>query len=369
MRNRLIDGRRISRRRSLLYGGATVAAAALLGFGAGEVALRAQRGRIEGSDALDRGLTEYDARLGWALAANWRGRHRHFDFDVGYTTNARAFRGPIEAASEPAALWLGDSFAFGLGVDDGATFIDRLDAARAGGLRHANLAVPGYSTDQQVLLLERRLSAFDARFIGLVVYLGNDLIDNGLAYPLQAATAKPYFELREGELVLRNSPAPRAPKPETERARGFGPRLFEMAEVAPRPLDRALLSIEAARWLDLERPVPPHDLEARLSPAMAPSVALFAALLRRLRQAGKPVAVVLVASRRHLLAPGSWSGRYQELARRALRDGGLGVPVVDLAEDFRSAASADRLHHPHEGHLTVGGHEAAAALIARGVMT
>jgi hypothetical protein len=75
--------------------------------------------------------------------------------------------------------------------------------------------------------------------------------------------------------------------------------------------------------------------------------------------------VALLGSRRHLLAPGSWSARYQELVRRRLREAGLGVPVIDLAEAFRGAASAKRLHHTHDGHLTARGHEAAAALIGR----
>ena len=356
----------LSRRRALAFGAATVATAALLGFGAGEAALRLQRRRIEGSDRLDRGLMEYDERLGWALTANWRGRHRHYDFDVAYSINERGFRGPAAAAGEPAALWLGDSFAFGLGANDGETFVDRLDAAREGGLRHINLAVPGYSTDQQLLLLERRLSSFDARFIGLAVYLGNDLIDNSLGYAMQAATAKPYFELRDGALVLRNTPAPRAPKPPWEQERGFGARLFEMAGAAPDRLDRALLSIETARWLGLERPAPPDDLEARLAPQIAPSIALFEALLRRMRQSGKPLAVVLLASRRHLAAPASWAARYQELARRALLEAGLEAPVLDLAAAFRAAPAAARLHFPQDGHLTPPGHEAAAALIAAG---
>src|SRR5690606_31285854 len=116
-------------------------------FGAGEAGLRFVRRRIETSDRLDRGLTLYDPNLGWALAPGWRGRHRHHDYDVGYSTNALAFRGAAEAARAPAALWLGDSFTFGFGVDDGETFVDRLDAAHAGGLRHVNLGVPGYSTD------------------------------------------------------------------------------------------------------------------------------------------------------------------------------------------------------------------------------
>lgn len=357
-------GPALSRRRALAYGAATVGAATLLGFGAGEAGLRILRGHIEGGDRLDRGLTTYDPRLGWVLSPSWRGRHRRYEYDVGYATNALAFRGPEAAAREPAALWLGDSFTFGFGVNDGETFVDRLDAARAGGLRHVNLGVPGYSTDQEALLLERRLSTFDARFVGVVVYLGNDLIDNALAFPMQADTAKPYFVLRaDGALAF--NPAPAARKPPAEQGRSFGVRLFEMAGVAPGPLDRLLTSIETARWLDLERPAPPDDLEARIAPALDGQLALFAALVRRMVGLGRPLAVVLVASRRHLTAPESWAGRYQEAGRRRLRDLDLGAPIIDLAEGFRELPGASGLHYPYDGHFTAAGHAAAAEMIVR----
>ena len=359
----MIDAPPPKRRRALIFGAATVALASGVGLAAGETVMRALRGRIEGSDRLDRGLTAYDPELGWSLTPNWRGRHRHHDYDVGYATNALAFRGPEEAAREPCALWLGDSFTFGFGVDDGLTFVDRLDAARAGGLRHVNLGTPGYSTDQEILLLEKRIAEFDARFIGLAAYLGNDLIDNQLAFPLQAATAKPYFELRQGALVRRNRPVPQAVKPAGERARGFGVRLFDMAGVAPGRLDGLVNAFETPRWLGLERPAPPADFERRARPELVASLALFTALIGRLRAAGKPAALVLLASRRHLVAPESWAGRYQEALRAGLSRAPLGLPLLDLAEGFRGVAGADGLHHPNEGHLTQAGHAAVAERI------
>jgi len=353
-----------TRRKALWFGAATVALASGIGLAAGETALRILRGRIEGSDRLDRGLTAYDPELGWALTPDWRGRHRHHDYDVGYSTNGLAFRGPAEAARGPCALWLGDSFTFGFGVDDGMTFADRLDAARAGGLRHVNLGTPGYSTDQEILLLEKRIAEFDARFVGLAVYLGNDLIDNQLVFPLQAATAKPYFELRGGDLVRRNKPVPQAIKPAGERARGFGARLFEMAGVVPGRIDGLVNAFETPRWLGLERPAPPADFERRARPELDASLALFAALIGRLRAAGRPAAIVLLASRRHLVAPESWAGRYQEALRAGLRQTPLGLPLLDLADGFRGVAGAGDLHHPNEGHLTAAGHAAVAERIA-----
>jgi hypothetical protein len=353
-----------SRRRALLLGATTVALASALGLAAGEAALRGLRRRVEGSDRLDRGLTAYDPELGWALTPNWTGRHRHHDYDVGYATNTLAFRGAIEAAREPCALWLGDSFTFGFGVEQGATFVDLLDASRAGGLRHVNLGAPGYSTDQEVLLLERRLPEFDARFVGLVAYLSNDLIDNGLAFPLQAATAKPYFELRDGRLQRRNAPVPLAAKPAFERTRGLGARLFEMAGIAPSRFDRLANLLETPRWLGLERPPAPPDFGRRAAAELEASLELFRALVGRASGSGRPLALVLLASRRHLAAPASWAARYQEALRRELLRRPPPVPLLDLADGLRRASGSSGFHHPNDGHLTEAGHAAVAERIA-----
>ena len=53
----------------------------------------------------------------------------------------------------------------------------------------------------------------------LVVYLGNDILDNMLSYPLQAEQAKPFFVLdKEQQLVTKNIPVPRIIKPAVLRS-------------------------------------------------------------------------------------------------------------------------------------------------------
>jgi hypothetical protein len=64
-----------------------------VGLAAVEFVLRSVRENIESSDRLEEGLFTYHPVLGWALTADWRGRHRHADFDVVYTTNADGHRG------------------------------------------------------------------------------------------------------------------------------------------------------------------------------------------------------------------------------------------------------------------------------------
>jgi lysophospholipase L1-like esterase len=79
-----------------------------------------------------------------------------------YRVNAQGLRGDGDVAAkrpgERRLVILGDSVAFGFGVDEPATFpvlLQRRLAARERGLRILNLAVLGYRTGQEVRRLER----------------------------------------------------------------------------------------------------------------------------------------------------------------------------------------------------------------------
>src|SRR5262249_8326325 len=162
----------------------------------------------------------------WRMQRNWSGRHRHHDFDVRYTTNDRGLRGPWpEAGNSPTGtrryVFVGDSFTFGLGVNDNDTFVQQLN--RDGGdAVYRNAGIAGYSTDQEYLFLKEELPSWQAGTVALVVYLVNDLLDNTLRYPLQAMMAKPLFTLESGELKLANVPVPLQPKPAEEQRRSLG---------------------------------------------------------------------------------------------------------------------------------------------------
>ena len=347
---------------------------AILEFGLGQL-----RQRIETSDHLQPGLTRYDARLGWRLNPGWQGRHVNRDFEASYSINAGGTRG---AAVEPAAaaapapapaaalvVYLGDSFTFGFGVPDGATFADRLDRADRPNVRHLNFGVPGYSTDQALLLYRSDVAGLRPRRVVLIAYLGNDLIDNEQPFPLQARTGKPHFALEGGELTLRNVPVPLRFKSPDEQRRSFGsliagPELGEAGRLA-----RWLYNLETVRWLGLEWP-PPADLEARYGQRFATSMVLFDALTRQLQREvegnGGQFALVVLASRRHALAPETYAARYQEFARRSIVTAFVGsdLVLIDAATALRAAPASERLFFPHDGHLSEAGHQFLADLLA-----
>jgi lysophospholipase L1-like esterase len=123
-----------------------------------------------------------DDVLSFALRPNWSGIQEKFDFSVHVHTNAAGFRA---AEGEPAPgahgdaqriLVVGDSFAFGWGVEDDQTFAAVLarGLARDHRVEVINAGVPGYSTDQYWLFLRERGFALAPDLV-LLVECGNDV--------------------------------------------------------------------------------------------------------------------------------------------------------------------------------------------------
>lgn len=108
----------------------------------------------------------------------------HLAVDTGEThwhvrTDADGFRVGEAPAGEPRcnALWLGDSFAFGHGVEYEQSIAGQV-AAAVPGLRVVNAAVPGYGPVQYRQVLESLLDAgrkFD--YVYVLSYVGNDFHD------------------------------------------------------------------------------------------------------------------------------------------------------------------------------------------------
>lgn len=159
-----------------------------------------------------------DETLGWTLRPNSAGA----DFRGGpqqglVRTNSLGLRADRDYAQpKPPGvlriLLLGDSFAFGVGVDQESSFATLLEARlnRSGGpLRYevANLGVSGYSTDQELL----RLRALGERLqpdLVILMVCGNDFAENTQDFVYLMAY-KPWFELSAaGRLVPHNQPVP-----------------------------------------------------------------------------------------------------------------------------------------------------------------
>ena len=100
------------------------------------------------------GYVRHDADLGWSHIPGSVSRHRTEEFDVRITINSDGFRGadwPRKNSEVSRVLLLGDSEAFGWGVDNERTFAS-LVSARRGDLEVLNAGISGYGTDQELLL-------------------------------------------------------------------------------------------------------------------------------------------------------------------------------------------------------------------------
>jgi hypothetical protein len=126
-----------------------------------------------------------DAELGWALRPDWTAVDEGPDYRVTVSTNALGMRGgPASVRPVPGVvrvLVVGDSFAFGHGVEDGEGFARRLEAlwrAEGRSVELLNAAVPGYGTDHHRVWLHRHGFALEPDLV-LLALCQNDVEDLG----------------------------------------------------------------------------------------------------------------------------------------------------------------------------------------------
>lgn len=212
------------------------------------------RGTIRG----DRGLWRYDALRGWGLIPGASGEDYRGGPDRGRVrVNAQGFRGADFARSRGPAtrriVILGDSFGFGVGVDEPRTVGSRLaemvnaDPELTLG-RHVdvlNLSVSGYSTDQEILTFESSGAPLDPDVV-ILLMCDNDFEGNmeGFAY---GRYYKPRFLLDTGNVRLVDTPAPRAERRRPVRTWLFDHSAFQAALVGwvDRPRLRGLARLLA----------------------------------------------------------------------------------------------------------------------------
>jgi len=309
---------------------------------------------------MESGLLAYDDRLGWSNQPGWSGEHRHRDFSVRYTVDSHGFRKQEAQSSETVIIVLGDSFTFGIGVEDDQTF-SALLSGNLPDITTRNAAIVGSSTDQQVLLLEKleRLQSFSAAM--LVVYLGNDLIDNNHPFPIQATRAKPFFSITEGgNLELQNYPVPFGarqpvdPGAFTRIISGENPEMMKQ----PGLLRHSVLwrrSISLIRkWRGYPELSFGSNIEAQLT--------LFEKLIHRASRSTPRLFVTLIGGRSYVESPGSYSAQYQEYLRQRIKDAVFPdkVQVIDAAAPMRKAFQDEpdaSFFFPNEGHFNPYGHQ------------
>jgi len=176
----------------------------------------------------------YSELLGWEHLPNQRGRFNHQDFSVDVVINSYGMRDDeysIRRTEKRRMLVLGDSFAWGFGVEHQERFSEVLENTHSD-WEIINASVSGYGTDQQLLSLKSKAKEFKPDVV-LLLFCENDFENN--SHAKEYWYFKPFFVVEGGKLKLQNVPIPKSTiKQRLDRfflGRTFlGPRLYSPVE-------------------------------------------------------------------------------------------------------------------------------------------
>ena len=152
---------------------------------------------------------KYDSLLGWAHRPGQEGIFETPQFRTVVRINQKGLRDRehlYERENDTKRiLVLGDSFAWGYGVEEAERFSQLLEEAL--GVEVINAGVSGYSSDQELLWYRNEGIKYETDLVILVV-AGNDVGDNERQL-VNTIYYKPKFVIEEGQLVPIGYPVPK----------------------------------------------------------------------------------------------------------------------------------------------------------------
>ncbi len=152
---------------------------------------------------------KYDSLLGWAHQPGQVGIFETPQFRTTVHINLKGLRDSdhlYERTNDTRRiLVLGDSFAWGYGVEETQRFSQLLETSM--GVEVINAGVSGYSTDQELLWFREEGVKYKPDLV-LLIFAGNDIGDNELPL-VYTIYNKPEFVLEDGHLILKNYPVPK----------------------------------------------------------------------------------------------------------------------------------------------------------------
>ena len=310
--------------------------------------LRYIHGRSRTVFQYDPANVRFDPRVGFAGKPNRVVPFENWEFSTTVATNRMGFRDDDRSLDNPDILFLGDSFAFGWGVEKDQSVEGCFENATR--LKVLNLAFPGYGTNQEILTLFDVAERLNLRGKTAVFWFYiNDPYDNrGTGFDDAPRTL-----FRQGKVSF-TPPTPT----------GFADHLTAVnAEMNHGLARRSLVADQLARAFEKlrERVLGPRSCIPRCVPAEPEASADVHEMLERTielltsfaRERSLKVAFVFVPAIGHP----DLDQAYRKLAAVLSRQR---VPLLDLRPML-----TEQDYYPIDGHWTASGHRKAAASAAR----
>ena len=152
---------------------------------------------------------KYDSLLGWAHEPGEEGIFETAEFRTSVRINEKGLRDRPPSYERQndieRILVLGDSFAWGYGVEESERFSQLLEKSLD--VEVINAGVSGYSTDQELLWYRSEGIKYETDLV-LLIIAGNDVGDNDREI-VSTIYYKPKFVFENGQLVAKGYPVPK----------------------------------------------------------------------------------------------------------------------------------------------------------------
>ncbi len=321
----------------------------------------------------------YDPILGWVLKPNSSSVFYAEEFETNISISPQGLRDrvyPVARSNKARIAFVGDSFAWGAGVEENETIPKILETELGGGIEVLNFGVYGYGTDQELLYLDRVLE-FEPDLVILQIF-SNDFAD---IWPNARHQNKPFYRIAaNGSLLLRNVPVPRLEKSQPSAILEVGggiarflslhSHLWAMSKKAVKNAYFYLNSGNGGYWFS--------ELSVKNSPKLAAKLALEKRLVAEFQAKLKlnKTKMLLVylplkeyASQAAFEEALNFYGLDFEKYDRNFLGGQLSelakeneIPFVDLGDEFENRTS--EYYFKYDAHTTYAGNKVAARAIA-----
>ena len=305
-----------------------------------------------------------DPYLGHVFPPNYEGRFERQggDFSFTYRTDEHGFRNRSPWPPKAEIVVVGDSMAFGYGVEDDLTWTALL-ADQLPRTRVVNLGLVGAAPQQYLRIYDTFGQGLEPDLVLFCLFPGNDVKEAGLFDRwVQAGSQGNYYLSRftsnggEGRPSLRRL---------LERSYLVSllrnARKHVASQAQSRTLtfaDRGQLQLVPALYDDLERHTAPGHPNFRLTIDAVERTRALA------EQNGSAFLVLLVPTKEEVYLPLLGEKPPPATAPFAARFNALGVPYLDLTPGFRaSARQGERLFFEVDGHPNAAGYRLVADLV------